>query len=242
MKISVCLAVYNGQEFIEAQISSILRQLSDADEVIISDDNSTDDTIKIIKGFYDNRIKIFYNSKQKGIRNNIENALNKASGDFIYLADQDDIWINEKVSIINNKFLDGADLVLSNCSIVDKDLIVKDFSFFEFNKSRKGFMNNLIRNSYIGCCMAVNRKVLDKCLPFPKKIPMHDSWIGLVAEIYFKVEFVEKPLVLYREHLTNQSYSTVGVSKYGFLKKISFRIMLVKAILLNIFEKKYSRK
>ena len=96
---SVCIATYNGEKFIEEQIRSILLQLDSHDEIVISDDHSTDKTIQIIKSINDDRIKIIYNKNNKGYTNNFENAISKASGDFIYLSDQDDVWKPTKVKV-----------------------------------------------------------------------------------------------------------------------------------------------
>lgn len=96
--ISVCLATYNGQQYILEQLQTILPQLSEDDEIIISDDNSTDNTVNLIKSINDNRIKIFINKSGKRIyTKNFENAINHSLGDFIFLCDQDDVWMPNKV-------------------------------------------------------------------------------------------------------------------------------------------------
>ena len=95
--VSVCMATYNGGKYIKEQIDSILGQLSNNDELIISDDNSTDDTVDIINRISDSRVRLFFN-KQKGYTNNFENALKQVRGDIIFLSDQDDIWMDNKVN------------------------------------------------------------------------------------------------------------------------------------------------
>ena len=92
--ISVCIATYNGEKYIKEQLLSILPQLGKKDEVIISDDHSTDNTLDIVKGLNDNRIKIVMNNREKGYTSNFENALSYAIGDYIFLSDQDDIWMS----------------------------------------------------------------------------------------------------------------------------------------------------
>jgi glycosyltransferase involved in cell wall biosynthesis len=225
--ISVCLATYNGEKYIKEQLESILLQLQINDEIIVSDDNSLDHTLKIIREFKDNRIKIF-KSNGKGLISNFENALTKASGDYIFLCDQDDIWFNNKIELCVADFQKGFDLVLSDCHVFNSNTneILHD-SFFRFNNSKKGIINNLINNSYIGCCMAFRKELKNKILPFPKHIPMHDSWIGINAELYFSVNYNKNKLINYRKHSGNASDTSSGVSKYSFLKKISFRIITV---------------
>ncbi|MDE5758415.1 MAG: glycosyltransferase, partial [Allobaculum sp.] len=91
--ISVCIATYNGERYIETQIRSILDQLNEDDEIIISDDSSTDRTLDIIRSLNDSRIKLFAGNKFHSRTFNFENALKQATGDFIFLSDQDDIWL-----------------------------------------------------------------------------------------------------------------------------------------------------
>lgn len=222
--ISVCIATYNGEKFIKEQLDSILSQLGSDDEVIISDDGSVDDTIAIIESYQDVRIVLYRNSF-KNLILNFEFTLKHASGDFIFLSDQDDIWLPNKIQIIKDKLM-IYDVVVSNCLVVDKDLKVLNPSFFSLNKSEKGLIQNVLRNSYLGCCMAFKRNILHLALPFPSKIPMHDVWLGLVSELFFKSYFLEEPLIMFRRHGGNES-PTSEKSPYGFLKKIMFRMRLL---------------
>ncbi|MEM7184509.1 MAG: glycosyltransferase, partial [Spirochaetota bacterium] len=96
--ISVCIATFNGEKYIHEQLVSILQQLGTNDEIIISDDSSTDNTIKMIHAINDKRIKIYHNNVRNPIQN-FENALRKAQGKYIFLSDQDDIWLETKISI-----------------------------------------------------------------------------------------------------------------------------------------------
>jgi hypothetical protein len=101
-------------------------------------------------------------------------------------------------------------------------------SFFKWNNSQHGLVKNLINNSFIGCCMAFHSNLLKKALPFPK-ISMHDQWIGLIAQRYFKVKFIPKILVDHRRHDSNYS-STGERSKNSWNKKVTSRLQLVKAL------------
>jgi glycosyltransferase involved in cell wall biosynthesis len=100
MKISVCIATFNGGRFIQEQVMSVLPQLGEEDEMVVSDDGSTDDTIPILKSFHDPRISIWQNNGRHGFIWNFENALTKAMGDVIFLCDQDDIWKPNKVETV----------------------------------------------------------------------------------------------------------------------------------------------
>lgn len=221
MNISVCLASYNGQFFIEQQIKSILCQLSKNDELILSDDCSTDRTLEIVETFDDVRIKVLSGVRYASPVKNFENALKHATGDIIFLSDQDDIWLPNKVEVMVSYF-QQYDVVVSNCSIVDKDLNVINEKFFLSGDDRKGFFNNLYDNHYLGCCMAFKREVIDMVLPFPKRIAMHDIWIGLCAEAFYKSIFVDDVLLLYRRHGGNAS-PTSEKSKTSIFVKLWYR-------------------
>jgi glycosyltransferase involved in cell wall biosynthesis len=227
------MATYNGEKYIKEQLESILSQIGEHDEVIISDDSSSDKTVDIIKSFSDSRIKIFENQKFKSPIFNFENALIQANGEIIVLSDQDDIWKANKIETIK-KYMQKYDLVLSDATIIDEYGNLIQESFYKLNNSRMGFIQNIIKNSYLGCAMGFNRKILEKALPFPKDIPLHDWWIGLVGEMYGKTYFIEDKLISYRRHGNNAS-PTGEKSKYSTLKKISFRISLIKNLCLNYF-------
>lgn len=223
------MTTHNGEKFISQQIHSILLQLNKDDELIISDDSSTDKTIEKIKYINDQRIKLLKNNTFFNPTLNFENALQHATGDIIILSDQDDIWLPGKVTT-TLLLLENHDLLLSDCKVIDEYGQQLHNSFFALNNSKSGIIHNIIKNSYIGCCMAFNQKILSKSLPFPKDTPMHDWWIGMIAESCGKAYFLPKPLVLYRRHNNNASDSS-GKSHFSFLKKLHFRFILIKNLL-----------
>ena len=235
-KVTVCMAVYNGQKYLNEQINSILIQLREYDELIISDDGSKDMTSSILESYAksDNRIKVIIGPCQ-GVVKNFENALYCATGDYIFLCDQDDVWNRDKISLCLT-FLAEYDLILTNCSVVDRNLNVIHKSFFSVNQLKQGFFGNIHHNSYIGCCMAFNRKVLELSLPFPKNLPMHDWWIGLISNLFGKVKYYDNPLILYRRHESNVS-DTGMVSKYRWYKKIYFRFNLLTNLLFRFINR-----
>jgi len=218
------MATYNGDQFIERQIQSIMSQLNDEDEVIISDDGSTDDTLQIIRAFTDKRIKIFNNKNRRGPTGNFENALQHALGNLIILSDQDDIWLPDKVNDIC-RLLVNNDLVLTNCEVVNQNCELLHSSFFVLRGSRSGFWHNLYRNSYIGCCMAFRREILTYALPFPAKVFFHDWWIGLLVEVKGRIVFYDKTLIKYVRHGGN--FSPTGEKGYSFGKQILIRFFLL---------------
>lgn len=206
INISVCIATYNGSKFIKEQLQSILIQLGTNDEIIISDDSSNDDTIEIIENLQDPRIKIYKNNKFKSHIKNFEFALSKANGNYIFLSDQDDVWLNNKISNCIN-ILDLYDLVVTDCIYVSSNGDIINESYFLNVNARKGLIKNFIKNSYLGCCMAFNRKILKIALPFPNNINSHDNWIGMIAEMFGNTYFLNKKLLLFRRHGLNFSTS-----------------------------------
>ena len=240
MSISVCIASYNGEKYIKEQISSILPQLDKNDEIIISDDSSNDKTIEIIKSFNDSRIVLLEKQTFHSHVYNFENALKHAKGKYIFLSDQDDIWLSHKLDTMLT-LLKKHDLVLSDAIIVDDSMHILNDSFFTFNHSRKGFTKNLYKNSYLGCCMGFNRYILDKALPFPKDINMHDWWIGLIAEVYGDVCFCDEKLIQYRRH-ENTLTTIENKSSNSFFKKIGFRVSMIKGLLLHKLKQRNDKK
>lgn len=231
MNVSVCMATYNGEKYIRKQLESIIVQISIDDEIIISDDSSTDATIEIIKRINDDRIKLYENNKFRNPIFNFENALKKANNDLIFLCDQDDIWEYNKIEIMKKELLNN-DLVVSDCKVVDGNLNVLEDSFFYLRNSGKGFIKNLYQNTYLGCCMAFNRKILGKALPFPQKIPMHDIWLGMIGEVFGKTIFINDKLIKYRRHGNNAS-PTSEKSRYSIYKKINFRFNMLISLILR---------
>ena len=111
--ISVCIATYNGEKYLRKQLDSILNQLEYNDEVIISDDGSSDETLNIISSYNDKRIHVFHNKGEHGVVKNFENGLNHVLGDYIFLCDQDDIWKSNKVQVVLNELKDAKKDVIA---------------------------------------------------------------------------------------------------------------------------------
>ena len=212
MRRSVALAAYNGGTYIRQQLESILSQLGPDDEVIVSDDGSTDDTRTIVSGLAaaDPRIRLT-DGPGKGLIRNFEHALSLCGGEIIFLCDQDDVWLPGKVAACTAALESpGVWLVLHDAHIVDGEQNRLHDSFFEWRGVRGGVFRNLIKNSFIGCCMAFRRELLDVALPFPDGIPMHDQWLGMLAQKRGKVVLLKQPLLDYRRHGGNASADRHG--------------------------------
>lgn len=231
MNVSVCMATHNGERFLRQQIDSILPQLRSHDELVISDDHSTDGLPLILALYHDPRIRVLPPKYFGDPTRNFEYAMTHSLKELIFLADQDDVWHPEKISIMREK-LGEVDLAICDCRLTDQQLNTISPSFFKTNRSRPGLLKNLFKSSYMGCCMAFRCEVLEKALPFPDSILSHDQWIGLVAERHFRIAFIQQILVDHRRHLTNYS-STGAQSRNSLKKKLKIRFHLAKKLLLR---------
>ena len=225
------MASYNGERFIHQQIESILIQIGESDELVISDDGSLDNTVEIIRSFDDPRIKLFSNEGEKGYVGNFLNAVNNSIGDIVYFSDQDDVWHPDKIAD-TVFFFDLYDMVVHDSIIVDENLCIVKDSYFDFRGTRQGFFKNFLKFGYLGCQVAFKRSLYKSSLPFPPRYDLvtHDAWICLFAEFGFKVKLVKKPLILYRRHDSNASKG--GHSSISDIwKKVLIRVYVLYFIL-----------
>ncbi len=207
--ISVCMATHNGETYLHGQLVSILRQLGRDDELIISDDSSTDGTVETIRQFADPRIRLLENNSFFSPIYNFEHALKHTSGDLLVLADQDDIWLDNKLALIRQKLTGRAAqpaLIMLDGYIIDSEGNRTGQTIFGRQPPKQGVLANLYDNCFTGCTLAFNRALLKLALPFPAGIPMHDSWLGTLALLHGEVEFVAEKTMEYRRHGANLSY------------------------------------
>ncbi len=225
MKISVALAAYKGEQYIAEQLDSILKQLGENDEIIVSDDYPQGKTRDEVLKFQDRRIR-YIEGNGKGVVKNFENALNACTGDVVFLCDQDDVWLPNKVESVMKEIQNGADLVLHDAAVAGSALNITEPSYFAVHGSNASFFGNIIRNSFVGCCMAFKKETLLASLPFPEGLAMHDWWIALVAmKKKQKVVLLDKPLIKWRRH-----DSTVTGGKTSLWQKIKWRLNIVLSL------------
>ncbi len=225
MKISVAMAAFRGENFIEEQLRSILAQLREGDEIIVSDDEPGGETEAIVRRMAEADSRIQYvKGPGQGVIRNFSHAISLTSGDIIFLADQDDVWLPGKVDTCVAA-LNTCDLVLHDAQVVDANLVETEPSFFGVHGSKPGFWQNLVRNSYMGCCMAFKASLKADILPIPSYVPMHDQWIGLVAEQKGSVCFLPKQLIQYRVHGGNVTGRATSLTE-----KIGWRVDIAHAL------------
>lgn len=233
-RVSVAMVTYNGEKYIKEQLESILQQLTEQDEIVVSDDGSTDRTIEILEEYQKKGCPIrIVAGPRAGIKKNVEHALKQCRGEIIFLSDQDDIWKNNKVNrVLEIMEQNECMLVIHDAEVFYENPNNADMeSFFKFRNAGSGVWKNIVKNSYIGCCIAFRKEVLDKVIPIPNSIEMHDQWIGILSDFYFgKSVFLKEPLLNYRRHGENSS----AMKHYGVGKMIRNRVVFVLRFLGRI--------
>lgn len=231
---SVCMATYNGAAFIQEQLESILDQLGPEDEVIVSDDNSTDNTLAMVRSFGDPRIHIFPNAQCGKPATNFSRAISLSTKGIVVLADQDDRWLPGRMDHIRKQLGSAKKtcLMLDGYMANSRGEVVAP-SIQQHLSSSPGIFKNIKKNTWMGCCMAFTADLKPHLLPIPKALPMHDSWIGLLAEIYGKVLFSPFQGIAYRMHGGNKS-----LQGYGLLQQITWRLQLMVQLSLRLIRGK----
>lgn len=238
--VSVAMATCNGERFIAGQISSILQQLTLDDELIISDDASTDNTVKVVESFSDPRI-VLYQVKFNSFVKNFEFALQQCRGNYIFLSDQDDIWLDNKVTTML-QHLRSSVLVVSNAMVADK-AGAPLFPFYQLSSSQmnhKPVWWKIFRAPTPGCCMAFRRELLCKALPFPFNMYMHDRWIWALSCIYASPLIIDDIFLLYRRHehnvtnINGKDPVLLRKSQVSTWEKLRIRYILARAIMIKM--------
>lgn len=227
--ISVVMASYNGERYITTQLESILNQELPPEEVIISDDCSTDRTVSIIEKFIkDNNLlgwKLYTNETNVGFSHNFMNAVSQATGDYIFFADQDDIWIETKISEMMNIIVSRDEINTLSCryTLIDahgKTMRTNYWIELDEKVHKIDFKSYLTQWGYPGMSMVVRREFLDKVIDhLPKSYIAHDFATNLVAVAKGSMYCYAKSLVLYRQHSSN----AIGVN-YNLTKDYRFTL------------------
>lgn len=213
--VSIAMAVYNGGAYLKEQLDSMLIQLGSSDELVISYNESSDDTWNIITEYAEKYPVIHIcKCKEKGVFANFENAILHCTNDIIFLSDQDDVWNKDKVQIVVKKMEEEHSLLaLHNCEYTDQNLKSQNLGLFRDRNVRKGYFHNLLINGYQGSCMAFRKELIPLITPIPREIAMHDQWIGLLAEKTGKISYIDESLMKYRRHEDSSSSDYVGIRR-----------------------------
>lgn len=229
-RVSVAMAVWNGEKYIRSQIDSILEMLDEKDEIVISYEKSDDTTLDIIQEYAraHQNIKIVYD-KGSSVEENFNNAVKHCSGKYIFLADQDDIWIENKIDKMVSLFESDNDIKVIICDgfISDETLNIKG-SLFEELSTTANPLRNFIKGTYLGCQMAFSSDIKNKIWPVKVNPPLpHDLWLGVKGAQYGKVVLLPEKLIIHRIHAANYS-NTSKMSMWGVIKN---RLIFINEII-----------
>jgi len=238
-KISVAMCTYNGSRFVKEQLESIFSQTHLPDEIIICDDNSTDNTVDIAREILNNEnidYKIIINIENLGVIKNFEQAIKCCSGDIIFTCDQDDVWLPQKIEKMQSQFLGNNDYmaVFSNATLVNENLDSLNVDLWSTLKFNSGEIINkeeqlikvLLKHCVVtGAALAFRREVFDEMLPF-SKYWIHDGWIAILLSLKDQIIPLNEELLLYRQHSNN----VIGASDRNLINKISVYFSNLKEI------------
>lgn len=213
--VSVCIALFNGEKYIEEQINSILPQLdNDADELIIIDDFSTDNSIKKVMSYNYPNIYLYKNEENLGYIKTFEKLIGIAKNEILFLSDQDDIWVEGRLINMYEKLNEKDNLlVCSNFFAFNNqgEEVIRSKTKLTHRNSGETYTKNIIdifkgNIPYFGCTMAFNSKLKRYILPFPSYISAHDLWIAMVANVIKKIVHLEEVTLYHRIHDKNTSF------------------------------------
>lgn len=245
IRISVCMATYNGARYLREQVDSILNQDLSAYpnaelELVVSDDGSTDDTIEILKSYQDDRIKIYHHKKQQSkykkanfaCTANFANALGKATGDYIFLSDQDDVWFPLKISRTLDVLTTHGGVCATAFDVVTPEL--KKIGTVVYKQEYRWKLKRKYKLYGFSC--GFTRAELNSILPIPK-IPAHDNFIMLVASFKNKFTAIDEILALHRWSGVHNVSATVDDSP--FVMKNWYRIKMISIAFFRLVKYKF---
>ena len=214
MKISIAMATYNGAQYLQEQLQSFVDQTRQPDELIITDDCSTDQTEAIAREFAKTApfaVEFHRNEKNLGYCGNFNAALMKTTGDLVFLSDQDDVWFPEKIEhMLGVAEGNPRALVLMN------DAALTDESLNEVGLTKVGQIKSAgygLDSFVMGCCCLVRRELLNLCMPIPLGFKGHDNWLVWFADGLNAKLVDANVLQYYRRHESNESKNIANRTK-----------------------------
>lgn len=209
LKLSIALATYNGEKFLSAQLESFLCQRRLPDEVIVFDDASTDSTLQLLRRFKDKapfKVQIYVNSTAVGHEQNFGRAIEKCSGDIIFLSDQDDVWYPEKISVVSGLFArdPNVKVLINDLDICDRDLNRTGNTVLQQLKA-SGTLGKGKKSHVLGCASSFRASLKAIVIPVPDLKYGHDKWLHQIGNILDIRMVLPIPLQAYRRHGANAS-------------------------------------
>ncbi|MHB8160081.1 MAG: glycosyltransferase family 2 protein [Thermoleophilia bacterium] len=212
--VSIAMCTFNGDRYLREQLESFKSRTRLPKELVVCDDGSSDDSVQIVQAFADRAgfpVRIFENRQTLGSTKNFEKAIGLCEGDIIFLADQDDVWLPNKLFRVMEEFSQSQDLagVLTDAIVADQGLEPLGFTFWQATRFKsiqreramKGRLGTLLRynTSMVGATFAFRAAYRDLVLPIPDHWT-HDAWIILIISALARVETLPEPLNIWRQH------------------------------------------
>ena len=238
LRVSVCMTSFNGERFVREQIESVLLQLREGDELVLTDDASTDGTRAVVEALRDPRLKAEWRLANAGLFATLTRSLSRATGDILFLCDQDDVWKPGKVEKVLDVFRQepSVTLVLTDAEVIDAQGRHVADSYLHLPRGAGDGMarslRSIVKNRYLGGAIAIRKSGLAVCLPIPPSVPMHDMWIGILNDLYGRTYYLPEPLLAYRRHDRNTTRPTRGSLK----QILVWRYRLVRELLRRASE------
>lgn len=230
-KIDILLSTYNGEDFLEEQLNSIIKQTYENWRIIIRDDGSKDKTVEIIKKYtkkYPRKISFIDSNENLGAARSFMTLINYSNSDYFMFCDQDDYWLEDKIEITLKKMLEVENknknkpiLIHTDLKVVNKNLKEISNSLWNYqgiNPQVKNYRKLIVENNVTGCTVMLNKNIKKylKNYDIKKYIIMHDWFLGVLVAKLGSIDFVEKATILYRQHGKNDT----GAKKNNIFIKI----------------------
>lgn len=269
MKIIILLSTYNGSQYLPELLASLEVQSNQNWKLLVRDDGSTDKTIQIIESFqlhYPNKIRLIRDhGANLGCSKSFMKLLEYADSEYIMFCDQDDVWLSDKIEkslakIQELEYYYDSDtplLVFTDMKIADRDLNIIHDSFWHYQRLdsdiTKDWKKLLAQNVITGCTIIMNQAAKKVSLPFALEEMLHDHWIGVNVAKYGKIDYIDAPTLLYRQHCANvegahsftylyiiQKIKNIKIpikklyQSASFFKEVSFIELLAYKLKINI--------
>lgn len=242
MRISVAMASYNGARYIEQQLQSIIGQTRQPDEIVICDDQSSDETVEIIQNVGSNSpfpLRLLRNESRQGSTRTFQTAIQQCTGDIIALCDQDDYWFPDKLATLEQAFEadDRLGLLFTDAEIVDDALEPMGYSLWEsvgFDRQRQARLRSderfdlILSHSFVtGATVAFRTRWSSLIMPFPTDLPyyIHDRWAAVLIAAASRIDFIDRNLIKYRQHGQQQ----IGAERLHAVQRFGRRLNDVKS-------------
>ncbi|MHB8117028.1 MAG: glycosyltransferase family 2 protein [Acidithiobacillus ferrivorans] len=256
-QVDILLATYNGSSYIDEFFYSIAGQSYSEWRLIIRDDGSTDDTLYKVKRFADNhrsKVVLIEDGDNLGIIGNFAELMASSSAQYVFFADQDDVWLPDKIenTMTFASGIEGIDgmpvLIHTDLKVVNESLGIISESLWQYQglyaQRGKLLKDVMVQNVVTGCAMMVNRQLLELSLPIPANVRMHDWWLAMVACALGRIYFIPKQTILYRQHGGNDTGAKSYSISSAFRKLKGWngihRSILLTQVQAGEFLKKYS--